>query len=639
MDKGLQSLEEIEAIEAEKSGLESLGKLTFLRSYSKNGEDYVGTVTRYLNFMAGHFPGLRSQIYGYGQAIIEKKMCPSMRALQYAGEPIDKANSRMFNCSFVGIQDFKDLADLCYLLACGCGVGLSVERKYVDNMPEIHDGYRYYAVPDSKEGWADSFLMLLLNPSIEFNYDMVRPAGAPLSSGGTASGSDPLKEAHEKIRVILKSRIGMRLRPIDVADIACLIAQAIVSGGSRRSALIVLFDANDAEMMNFKQGNWWDVNLHRAKANVSAVAIRGSKEAETAIKALVETAFGEPGIILSNLPTGEEDNTGGNPCLEISLRNYCFCNLTEIILPNVTSEDDFLFVCRAASFFGTLQATFTDFGYIKEEWKRHCEEDALIGVSVTGCAQMPKFVTSVLLEEGAQAIKMQNIATAKKVGINPAKRLTCVKPSGSTSCVYSTTSGIHAAHGEWVIRRIRVTKLSPLAQTLIRMFGISESESVVTEYGTFSLPVDKYSFIVNEAYSDKDIVLQFPCHYVGAVYRKNESAVSLLERAAFIYRHWVKPGHVVGSETNNVSLTVNFKPEEKQAVVEWMLSNQDKYRGISVLPEDCSAYPLLPFEEVTKEEWLKYFERFPSIDWQSLGVRSEAHSTVACSGGAGCEVT
>jgi ribonucleoside-diphosphate reductase alpha chain len=629
---------ELESLEKEKDGLGSLGILTFLRSYSKDGkENYAQTVERYLQFWRDKYPTLIGQINGYGQALHEKAVVPSMRMFQFAGEAVEKANARSFNCCYLGIEDFKDFADMCYLLACGCGVGVSVQKEYVDAMPAVQEGHEYsFVVPDTKEGWADSFQMLCENPKLRFDYGLVRPAGAPISSGGTASGPGPLMEAHAKIRAILSARLDKHLRPIDVADITCLIAQAIVSGGSRRSAIIILFSSDDAEMLNYKQGNWWDENPQRMKANISSVSNRNTSETEGRIDALFMTKFGEPGLILQHKASNKE-NTGGNPCLEISLRSRQMCNLTEIISPNLRSESDFLFACRAAAFFGTLQASLTNFTYIKPEWKKDCDEDALLGVSITGCAQAPKFVTKQLLREGALEVIKQNQTTAKKIGINPAKRLTCVKPSGSTSCVMGTASGIHAAHGEYVIRRVRVTKLSLLAQSLIAKFGISDSENAVTEHGTFILPTDKYSFIVHEAYSDKDIVLQFPCHYQNAIYRKNESAVELLERMAEVYENWVKPGHIEGQETNNVSITVSYKPEEVGEVSQWMKDNQDKYRGISVLPDDCTAYPLLPFEEVSKEEWLKYYERFPVINWEVFGISSNASGSSACSGG-GCEV-
>jgi len=313
------------------------------------------------------------------------------------------------------------------------------------------------------------------------------------------------------------------------------------------------------------------------------------------------------------------------------------CNLSEVILPHIKSRAGFIAACTAASLFGTLQAGFTDFAYIKPEWRINVEKDALIGVSLTGQAQKPEFITPELLQHGAEAVVKTNKIYAKKIGINPSSRCTTSKPSGSTSCVMRTTSGIHAAHGEWIIRRIRLTKLSSLAQTLIYIYGISSSRKVTTEHGEFNLPDDKYHFIVEEAYSDKDIVLQFPCRYENAIYKSSESSVQLLERAAEVYINWIKPGHITGEETNNVSLTVAHRPHEREEIVNWLVNNQDKYRGVSMLPEDTTAYPLLPFEEVSIEEWNKYQERFPDISWESLGVESEMAGSVACSGGS-CEI-
>jgi ribonucleoside-diphosphate reductase alpha chain len=423
---------------------------------------------------------------------------------------------------------------------------------------------------------------------------------------------------------------------VDVADICCYIAQAIVSGGSRRSALIVLFSYGDTDMLDFKSGDWWDTNIQRAKANISEINVRSSKTVVESVDRVIGSKTGEPALVLVHSVSPEE-NTGCNPCNEASLRNHSFCNLCEVILPACKSESDMLFAARSASFFGTLQAGFTDLKYVKEDWSTQTKKDALLGVSVTGCAQMPKFITASLLEEAVIEIKKQNRATASKIGINPAARLTVLKPSGSTSCVMECTSGIHAAHGEYIVRRVRVTKISPLGLKLVSMFGISPIIPTETEHGTHLLPMDKYSFIVHEAYGDKDIVLQFPCHYQGAIYRKNESSVELLERAAWFRKHWIVPGHVSGQETNNVSLTVSHRPEEKEEIIAWMLNNQDKYRGISVLPDDCTAYPLLPFEEISKEEFDRYYARFPDLNFEELGISSNVQGTSACSGG-GCEI-
>ena len=624
-------------------GLEALGKLTFLRSYSKNGKEaYADTVERYLSFWRDQFPMLHSQITGYGDMIHQRKIVGSQRMMQFAGPAVNKDPQRAYNCAFLGIESFKDFADICHLLCCGCGVGVSVEQVYVDKLTRVQTARDrpVYSIADSKEGWADSFLQLFVNPNTIFNYLEIRAAGTRLSSGGTAGGPGPLRIAHEEIRKILQKAEGRNLNTEEVADCVCLIAQAVVSGGTRRSAIIILSDPMDPLMSAYKTGDWWNSKPYRAKANISAVCTRGTGEVEALIDEQLSSPFGERGIVLVT-DKSTYGNKGVNPCAEVSLRSRGFCNLSSIIVPNLESSNDFLHACRSAAFFNTLQATLTDFSYIHPEWKHNAKEDGLIGVSMTGIAQAASWFTDSLLCEGVEVIKSANINIAKKVGIKPSKRLTTEKPEGSTSCVFGVTSGMHAAHFEYGVRRIRVTKLSPLGQKLIEMFGISDSELVETPFGSNFLPKEKYRFLVPECYGDTDIVLQFPCHYQNAVYRKNETALDALARASKIYEHWIKPGHLEGEETNNVSQTLNFRLGEKEAIKKWMLENQDKYRAISTLPYDCEAYALLPFEETSYEEYLEYLKNFPDIDFETImgaAIGDNDKGMSACNGGS-CEIS
>jgi ribonucleoside-diphosphate reductase alpha chain len=620
-----------------KSGLETLADLTFLRSYSKDGkENWSQAVERYLQFFRDKFPKLVHQINGYGVEIMEKRCTGSMRMMQFAGPAVAKENLRSFNCTFVSPTTFKDFADIMYLLACGCGVGSSTESHYVNMLPDLPRGedLKEFRVPDDKEGWADSIVALLENRKVTFDYSRIRPAGAPLSSGGSASGPDPLRVAHELIRDVMADK--SRLTSEDVADIICVIAQAIVSGAQRRSAIIILTDVYDKLMQNFKAGDWWVTKKHRAKANISSIAQRYTDEVEFALREQLNSPFGERGIILVDKRDYTE-NIGGNPCMEISLRNRGTCNLCEIIVPNCKTEVEFTDACRAAAFFGTLQASLTDFHYVSEEFAKTCAEDALLGVSMTGLAQAHPYLTSTVMSEGADVVVKVNRRVAHMIGINPAKRCTTIKPSGSTSCVFSTTSGIHAAYFEKGVRRVRVARLSSLGQSLVRRYGISGCKKVETEFGANYLPTDPYHFVVPEVFDEKDLVLQFPCHYKNAIYRSEEGAIALLERVKTVYNAWVLPGHNSGQESNSISLTVSFKPEEKEAIVAWALANQESFRALSTLPYDCTAYALRPFEELNDEEYERYLERFPDVDLAELGVSSEAATTSACSG-SGCEV-
>lgn len=759
------------------NGLESLGKLTFLRSYSKNGEDYNGTVTRYLNFMRDNYPEQSKNIKKYGHALYDKLAVGSQRLMQFAGEVAHKCNSRAYNCSFIAPTTWKDFADITYLLMQGCGVGISVEEHYIKQLPAPTVSPLHFVIDDTKEAWADSFLALMSNVAVTFDYSKIRPLGAPLSSGGTASGHGVLEDAHKAVKTILTKAIAgnRKLHSDEVADIVCHIATSVISGGSRRSAVIILTSVYDTRMANYKSGDWWNTNIQRAKANISSICQRGTAEVLAGIVEQLDSPYGERGLVLVN-EINENENTGINPCQpafatvltrkgiktfadieegseiwdgnkfvkvvkkwstgikevfryvaanssefvgttnhricvgvegtieegftfikkeageadgllcmdsneesgfklraitsieslgehevfditvdsdehvywtggcivsncsEISLRNRSFCNLSSIIVPNCQSKEDFLFACEAAAYFGTLQAGLTSFKYISPEWTKNAKDEALIGVSMTGLAQAGKWMNDEVLKNGSATVVSTNDKTAKTIGINQAMRTTTLKPEGSTSCVMSCTSGIHAALFEYGVRRIRITKASPLAKKLIELYGISESAEHTDQWGSkYNLPTDKYSFIVHEAFNDKDIVLQFPCHYENAIYTKDESAVGLLQRSSSVYKNWIVPGHREGQETNNVSITVTFREEEKEELKNWLLNNTDKYRAVSTLPLNCTAYPLLPFEETSYDEYKLYLARFPLIDWEALGIVSNAQGTVACSGG-GCEI-
>jgi len=937
------------------NGSEALGYLTFVRTYAQSGETYEDTIRRYLKFFATKYPNLRGKINSYGHALLQKKAVGSMRMLQFAGEPVDRDNARAYNCSFTGISSVKDFGDVLYLLCCGCGVGISVQYDYINQLPIVSKGHEdLFEIPDSKEGWGDSVQKLILNPNQQFDYSKIRPVGSPLSTGGFASGPEPLIQSHDDIRKILKGKIGERLSPTDVADIVCLIARCVVAGGVRRSSIIVLFE--DDEMLNFKNfDKWWETHEHRSIANVSRVVKRGTKLVEETIDKALNSLSGEPGIMLVN-ESDINENIGSNPCQpafakvfektkglctfadidagseiwdgkkfvkvlkkwstgiksvyeysttkgsfvgtdnhpvmskgmklevkdakeidtsavicnqevkfdpkivldgilfgdgfthkasnslpllligqndydyldsevkhligrsrsgankcayevnyiseeifeaidkfktyervipetimnsdvntirsflrglftangcvtagrvqfktsskvqakqiqlllsiigigcsfvtnkpskikwdngeytskesynlilygygekfikevgflqkykmqkeikdsvvksssakivnteylgehevfditvdsdehlywtnncivhncgEISLKNKAFCNLCEIIMHNCEDKEDFFYACKAASFFGTLQASLTNFNYISPEWSENAKKEGLLGVSLTGQAMAQHLCEPEILREGARLVKQVNIETAKLLGINPAKRLTTTKPSGSTSCVFGSSSGIHAAYSEYCIRRIRVSKNSDLGKKLMQLKKDLYCNSASILQGNA-----KYNFIVDDNTHDRrNLVLQFPVKYENAIYRKDESAVDLLERVKSVYQNWVVPGHNEGQETNNVSVTVFFKPDEKEAVKQWMIENQGSYRGISVLPYDCGTYTLTPFEEVDENEWKMYEKNFPAMDWVefSTGIKSIKTSSTACAGGA-CEI-
>jgi len=611
------------------NGLKLLGDLTVARTYAetkKNGlkENWDEIVNRYLDFMVQEYPQLESQIYKSGEYIQHKRIVPSMRLLQFS-RSAGANHVKGYNCAYLNVDCVEAFRELPWLLSCGAGVGVGILKEMVDKLPTVPTGYRdFYNIGDTKEDWAYSIEFLMYNPDLEFGYDLIRLAGAPLSTGGTAAGSEPLRICHEKIREILKANEGKKLRPIHILHIVCHIATAIVSGGVRRSAIISLCSSDDIEVINAKTGDWFNTDIHLSKSNNSAVLFRDSPTAKEDFERLMEQAtsgWGEPGVVWAEgSKYNAESFWGVNPCVELSLKSQQFCNLTEIIVSNCESESEFIAAAGAASFFGTLQAGLTEFPFLRPAWKANAEEDGLIGVSITGQALNPELMTPEVLVKAADAVNEVNRTTAKAIGINPAKRTTCVKPSGSTSAALGCTSGVHAAHSEYFIRRIRAAKLSPLGVYLTNKFGIQDK-----------------GFVEQCVYSDKDVVLSVPCSMVGAVTR-HEGALGLLERMSVVTKNWVHTGFSEGEEQNNVSLTVSYTEDEKELLKDWMWDNKNLYRGISILSYS-GEYPQAPFEEITKEKYEELIVKCPNIKVSEIVYEDSSRMQVAACVGGSCEVS
>lgn len=611
------------------SGLELLSQLVFNRTYSKtleNGmkETWDECVTRRMEMDLKNFPDFAETIEDAFEFVYDKKVVPSMRSLQFAGAPIERENARQYNCCFTTIKTFRDFADISYLLSCGTGVGFSVQRRHINSLPIILKGHvEGFRIGDSKESWADSFLTLLKNPMVAFDYSMIRAAGAQLSTGGQASGPGVLMQAHENIREILVSAYGRKLRPINVHDIVCIIADCIVAGGVRRSACISLFDADDKEMLHCKHGQF---PFWRYRSNNSAVLHRFDKDFEKKLQAInaacFESQVGEPGLFLTN-----DYDVGTNPCCEISLRDKQMCNLTEVIAPNCESAYDFKRACIAATTIGTFQSTYTNFRYIQPQWKQNTEDDRLLGVSITGMAECWDMVQEALNTGLAQQLQSENARLAGLLDINPAARIGCVKPSGTTSALMGCSSGIHAVHSEYYLRRIKVGYSDPIASALITQYGLN--------------PGNSGNFIEEDVEAGKGIVVTIPVHKPDALYRGVETSIELLERTKFIFERWIKPSHRYGINTHNVSLTVNYKPGEEQQITEWMLDNRDSYAGISLFPFSDPLFDQLPFEAVTKEQFNAFTLKVPSeININGLdytGSVDERLGELACSNGQ-CEL-
>ena len=517
-----------------------------------------------------------------------------------------------------------------FLLLSGCGVGYSVQQHHIQKLPHITKPFegrtRRFVIGDSIEGWSDAIKVLIKSylgekrtSKIKFDYTDIRPKGARLvTSGGKAPGPQPLKECIVKIKGILEAKQdGVKLTSLEVHDIVCHIADAVLAGGIRRAALISLFSAYDEEMIACKSGNWWETNPQRGRANNSAVLIRHKITKQFFMdlwKRIELSGAGEPGIYFNN-----DKDWGTNPCCEIALRPYQFCNLCEVNVSDIKDQEDLNARVQAAAFIGTLQAGYTDFHYLREAWKEATEKDALIGVSMTGIAS--KKVLNLNMEEAAKMVKKENVRVAKLIGVNKAARTTCVKPAGTTSLVLGTSSGIHAWHNKYYIRRLRVGKNEAIYSYLTN----NNSNLIKDEYFR---PHDTAVIEIPQSAPTGSIV-------------RTESAFDLLERVKEVSKQWVKTGHRSGSNTHNVSATISLKENEWEEAGEWMWNNRSYYNGLSVLPYDGGTYTQAPFEDITKEQYNELAKHLGSINLENvveLEDNTELSGELACAGGA-CEVT
>lgn len=572
------------------------------------------------------YPELSAEIINlYNNYVIPKKVLPSMRSMQFAGKPIQLSPNRLYNCAYLPIDDYRAFNETMFLLLGGSGVGYSVQKKHIDKLPSITKPTRKrrYVVADSIEGWADAVKVLIKaylkgKSEPEFDFSDVRAKGAALiTTGGKAPGPAPLKECLFKLKLMLDEKPhGSKLTSLEVHDMICIIADAVLAGGIRRAALISLFDVDDQDMLTCKSGNWWELHPHRGRANNSAVVIR-SKITEPKFNELwdkIQTSgSGEPGIYFSN-----DSDWGTNPCVEIALRPNQFCNLVEVNASDVVDQADLDDRVRAGSFLATLQAGYTNFHYLRDIWRRNTEKDALIGVSMTGIASGA--VLPLDLKQASQVVVDENRRVAKLIGINPAARTTCVKPAGTTSLVLGSSSGIHAWHDEYYLRRIRVGKNEAIYKYLSR----TNPDLLEDEYFK----------------PDQQAVISVPVKAPeGAIFR-TESPIELLERVKKFSQEWVKPGHIDGHNSHNISATISVKPDEWETVGKWMWDNRDFYNGLSVLPYDGGTYKQAPFESITEDQYNELILKVGEIDLsQVVEVTDETDLTgeVACSGGK-CEL-
>ena len=656
----------------------TLSDITVFNKYAKfipeknRRETWFELCRRNMDMHIRKYPHLETEIREvYATQVMPKKVLPSMRSMQFGGRPIELSPVRIYNCAFLPVNDIAAFSETMFLLLSGTGVGYSVQRKDIDALPMVvgpKDGKtRRWLLDDSIHGWADAVKILvksyfLNRPRPIFDYRDIRPKGAALvTSGGKAPGPEPLRICIDRIEKMLARAVGRQLKPIEVHDIQCHIADAVLSGGIRRAAMISLFDVDDEEMLTCKSnlrlenwelevtpdGSWhghclyngarhditlsdWDYqNLtatsalpwyffeqQRGRANNSVVLHRAhtTEEQFKAIwKKVEESQAGEPGIFWTN-----DYDWGANPCNEIGLRPNQFCNLCEVNVSDVESQEDLNKRVRAAAFLGTLQAGYTDFHYLRPIWKETTEKDALLGVSMTGIGSGA--VLRLDLKEAAAQVREENARVAGLIGINTAARLTCLKPSGTTSLVLGTSSGIHAWHNDYYIRRMRVGKNEPLYHYL------KENIPELIEDCKFKPHIEAVLSVPQKAPE-------------GAIYR-TEPYMDLLERVKRFNKEWVFPGHRDGANGHNVSCTISLKNDEWKGCGEWMWKNRNFYNGISVLPYAGGTYVQAPFEDIPEEKFNEMLKHLANIDLSKVieTVDITDHKMEpACAGGA-CEV-
>lgn len=651
----------------------------------KRREVWSEIVERVKNMHIENYPQMKEEIEFAFKYVLDKKVVPSMRSLQFGGKAINITPNRIYNCSYLPVDDYRAFSEICFLLLSGNGVGFSVQTHHIEKLPKIikpsKNSFKRYLIQDSIEGWADAVKVLIKSyfkgdNNIIFDYSNIRPAGTPIKTGGgKAPGPEPLKYGLEKIREILdKKKSGERLESYEIHDIVCHIANLVLSGGVRRSALISLFSYGDEAMFNLKtyfpvlnieylnqttdidsktpekikvkltvnepgygirehilelsgdeiaqidktkQLAWYYIHPQRSCSNNSVLLVRSMiKENEfyDIIKKINEGGFGEPGVYFTN-----DKDYGTNPCGEISLRPFSFCNLTEVNISDVETQDEFLNRIKAATIIGTLQATYTNFHYLRDIWKKNTEKDSLLGVSLTGIAS--NTYKKLDIKEGAEYAKELNKKYAEKLGINPAARVTTIKPSGTASLVLKCSSGIHPYYAPYYIRRVRMFKNEEIYKYLsLKMPNLLEDDFFnKSASAVFSIPIK----------------IDNP----NASYRY-ESIESQLERIKYFFENWIKPGHNKGPNYNNISATVYVKKEEWDYLAKWMWENKDKYNGISVLPYDDGTYIQAPLEEITKEKYDELIKEVDDIDLTQLNEYTDntAFNEIVACGGGQCDI-
>ncbi len=607
-------------------------------------ETWEETVGRYFVFFQEHLKEYydynltNKQIEPVKEAISELKVMPSMRCLMTAGEALKRENVSGYNCSYIVVDTLRAFDEMLYVLMNGTGVGYSVERQYVNELPKINDEFfetdTVIIVSDSKLGWAKALrelIYLLAAGQIpKWNLSRVRPAGAPLKTfGGRASGPQPLEDLFRFCTEIFKNAAGRKLTSLEAHDICCKIAEVVVVGGVRRSALISLSNLSDDRMRHAKAGRWWESNVQRALANNSACY---TEKPDTGIfmeewKSLYESKSGERGIFNREAAKNQaskngrrdpDHDFGTNPCSEIILRDREFCNLSEVVVRENDTEETLLEKVRLATIIGTWQSTLTNFKYLNRKWGENCEEERLLGVSMTGI--MDNELTNgkkgdlpVLLKRLRQKAIDTNKEWAKKIGIPISAAITCVKPSGTVSQLTNSASGIHARHNPYYIRTVRADKKDPLAKMMYDAgFPCEDDVTKPDHTWVFSFPVKGPA---------------------KGVYRKDMTAVDQLEVWKVYQENWCE---------HKPSITVSVHEKEWMEVGAWVFGNFDMMSGVSFLPFADHTYRQAPYQDCSKLEYDELVKKMPKADWTKLaeyesGDMTTSSQELACSAD-GCEI-
>lgn len=604
-------------------------------------ETWTETVDRYVNFFKARHNTKKIPWDELREAILTLEVMPSMRALMTAGEALDKDNVAGFNCSYATIDTPKAFDEIMYILMCGTGVGYSVESRYVNKLPEVpdefHDTDTMIVFADSKIGWASGFrefLSLLWSGKIaKWDVSKLRKAGERLKTfGGRASGPEPLVDLMKFTMNIFQKAKGRKLTTLEAHDIVCKIADIVVCGGVRRSALIALSDLNDDQMRHAKSGNWWIENPQRALANISAT-YEQKPDMATFIsewQALHTSRSGERGIFSRKASQAaaakyerrsSDIDYGTNPCSEIILRPYQFCNLSEVVVRAKDGLDNLNRKVRLATILGTLQSSLSDFRYINKKWKTNTEEERLLGVSLTGIMDNEVLagrfletgnaeLSSVLTEIRETAVKT-NKEFAKIIGVEPSAAVTCVKPSGTVSQLVDSASGIHPRFAQYYIRRVRIDKKDPLGEFMISHGYQAEEDFYGKSNWVFSFPMKAPK---------------------GSVLVKDVNAIQQLELWKKYQEDWCE---------HKPSITVYVNDDEWLRVGSWVYDNINSISGVSFLPRDNGTYRQAPYEEITKEQYDALLAtQKVEIDWTEFKEETdntENSKTLSCSAGV-CEL-